>query len=128
MIEEEIKKLSRSSKPKTCDLDPVPTHLLGQISETLIIPTLTDIVNKSLKAEKKNQKGRFIAIFFAFTSLILPCWRDNFKSFLCVLLNFIPHVTKNIYNRLYHLDVTNNQFSDTFNNGGGYCRVCSCCK
>ena len=45
--EEEIKKLLRSAKPKTCDLDPIPSHLLRQC-ETLVIPTLTDIVNKSL--------------------------------------------------------------------------------
>ena len=45
--EEEIKRLLRSSKPKTCDLDPVPSHLLRQC-ETSVIPTLTDIVNKSL--------------------------------------------------------------------------------
>ena len=45
--EEEIKKLLRSAKPKSCDLDPIPSHLLRQC-ETLVIPTLTDIVNKSL--------------------------------------------------------------------------------
>ena len=45
--EEEIKKLLRSAKPKTCDLDPIPSHLLRQC-ETLVIPTLTDIVSKSL--------------------------------------------------------------------------------
>ena len=42
-------KLLRSSEQRTCYLDPVPSHLgLLRQCETLVIPTLTDIVIKSL--------------------------------------------------------------------------------
>ena len=40
-----------------------------------------------------------------FTSIILPCGRDNLKSFSCILRNlFVMYVAKD-------------QFSDKFNNG-----------
>ena len=41
--------------------------------------------------------------FSHFTSIILPCGRDNFKSFSCILLKFLIHGT-------------NNQFSAKLNN------------
>ena len=68
------------------------------------------------------QNGRFVAIFH-----ILPCWRDNMKSFSFILLKFVIHIT-------------NKKFWDKFDNilrqkfdlvgalSAGYCRVCSCLK
>ena len=53
---------------------------------------------------KKNSKWPIYCDFSHFTSIILPCGRDNLKSFLRILFNFVMHVT-------------NNQFSDKFNNG-----------
>ena len=50
---------------------------------------------------EKNQIGRFIVIF-----RILPCERDNLKSFSCIIFKFV-----------IYMHVTNNQFSDKFNNG-----------
>ena len=42
--------------------------------------------------------------FFAFTSIIWPCGRDNIKSFSVILLKCV-------------VIVTNNQFSNEFDNG-----------
>ena len=33
-----------------------------------------------------------------FTSLILPCWRDNFNSFSCILLKFVLYAANNQFN------------------------------
>ena len=42
--------------------------------------------------------------FSHFMSIILPCGRDNLKSFLCIIFKSVMHAT-------------NNQFSDKFNDG-----------
>ncbi len=47
LTEAEVSKLLLSSHPKTCPLDPIPTHLLQAISPTLL-PALTHIINTSL--------------------------------------------------------------------------------
>ena len=54
-------------------------------------------------AEKK-KKWPIYCEYSPFTSIIRPCGRDNLKSFPCIIFKFVMHVT-------------NNQFSDKFNNG-----------
>ena len=56
---------------------------------------------------KKKLKTAYLFRFMAFyLNNFLRCGRDKFKSFLCILLKFVPHFA-------------NNQFSDKFNNSGG---------
>ena len=52
----------------------------------------------------KNSKWPTYCDFSPFTSIIWPCGRDNLKSFSRILFKFVMHVT-------------NDQFSDKFNNG-----------
>ena len=47
--EEEVFKLVKGLPDKTCDLDPIPTHLLKQLLPVLL-PVLTHIVNRSLES------------------------------------------------------------------------------
>ena len=48
----------------------------------------------------------YLDFFSYFTTVILLCLCDNFKTFPCILLKFVLHVATN-------------QFSDKFNNEGG---------
>ena len=54
-------------------------------------------------AEKKIKMGDLLR-FLHFTSIILPCGRDNLKRFSCILPKFVMHVI-------------NKQFSDKFIDG-----------
>ena len=45
--EEEVTKLLRTSAPKTCELDPIPSQLLKGC-ESAIVPALTHVINQSL--------------------------------------------------------------------------------
>ncbi len=47
LTEAEVSKLLLSNHPTTCPLDPIPSHLLQEISPTLL-PALTHIINTSL--------------------------------------------------------------------------------
>ena len=64
---------------------------------------MTTSRTSSIMAEK-NSKWPTYCDFSPFTSIIWPCGRDNLKSFSCFLPKFVLHVT-------------NDQFSDKFNNG-----------
>ena len=63
---------------------------------------MTSSRTSSIMAEKK--KWPIYCDFSHFTSLIWPCERDKLKSFSHILFKFVMHVT-------------NDQFSDKFNNG-----------
>lgn len=45
--ETEVRKLIMRSAPKSCELDPIPTHILKQ-SIDVLLPIITTIINKSL--------------------------------------------------------------------------------
>ena len=64
---------------------------------------MTSSRTSSIMAEKK-KKCLIYCDFSHFTSIIWPCGRDNLKSFSHILFKFVMHVT-------------NDQFSDKFNNG-----------
>ena len=64
---------------------------------------MTSSRTSSIMAEKK-KKWPIYCDFSHFTSIIWPCGRDNLKSFSHILFKFVMHVT-------------NDQFSDKFNNG-----------
>ena len=55
----------------------------------------------------KKAKWSIYCNFSHFTSIIWPCWRDNMKSFWCILPKCVMHVTNHV----------TDQFSDNFNNG-----------
>ena len=46
--QKEVSNLLKTSAPKTCGLNPIPTQLLKTCS-SITIPVLTNIINKTLK-------------------------------------------------------------------------------
>ena len=64
---------------------------------------VTKFSNKFNNGWKKIKMADLLS-FLHFTSIIWPCGRDNMKSFPCILPKFVMHVT-------------NDQFSDKFENG-----------
>ena len=64
---------------------------------------MTTSRTSSIMAEKKFKMADLLR-FFTFYVNNLTCGRDNLKSFLRILFKFVMHVT-------------NDQFSDKFNNG-----------
>ena len=48
VFEEEIKKVIIGGNSKSCHLDPIPTTLLKECIDTIQLPTLTSIANRSL--------------------------------------------------------------------------------
>ena len=75
------------------------------IHSKLVMPVtiVTSSQTSSIMAVKKS-KWLINCAFLHFTSIIWPCGRDNLESFSCIFTNFVMHVT-------------NDQFSDKFNNG-----------
>ncbi|XP_061186395.1 uncharacterized protein LOC133194455 [Saccostrea echinata] len=45
---EEVLKILSNSAPKTCCLDPLPTNLLKECESSVLVPHITDIINKSI--------------------------------------------------------------------------------
>ena len=72
-------------------------------SNLLCMLLMTSSRTSLIMAEKK-KKWPIYCDFSHFTSIIWPCGRDNLKSFSHILFKFVMHVT-------------NDQFSDEFNNG-----------
>ena len=72
-------------------------------SNLLFMLLMTSSRTSSIMAGKK-KKLPIYWDFSHFTSIIWPCGRDNLKSFSHILFKFVMHVT-------------NDQFSDKFNNG-----------
>ena len=72
---------------------------------------VTSSRTSSIMAEKIEMPD--LLHFPHFTSIILPCGCNNFKSFSCILLKFVMYVT-------------NDQLSTSSVMAGGYCRVCTC--
>ena len=71
-------------------------------SNLLCMLLMTSSRTSTIMAGKK--KWPIYCDFSHFTSIIWPCRRDNLKSFSHILFKFVMHVT-------------NDQFSDKFNNG-----------
>ena len=56
MTESEVKTIRMSMKKKSCEIDPIPTHIFKQLLPS-VIPIVTKIVNLSLR------KGEFCHIW-----------------------------------------------------------------
>ncbi len=63
LSEEDIRKLIVKSPSKSCDLDPMPTHLVKECID-LLLPVITRIMNKSL------QEGTFPSPFLS--AIVIP--------------------------------------------------------
>lgn len=104
--EAEIKKIILKSSSATCDLDPIPTHLLKENLDT-IVPLITKLVNASL------QHGKFPEIFKH--ADIVPLLKkdgldpDNLKNYRPVSnLPFVSKVIEQVVADRLKTHLTNN--------------------
>ena len=105
--EEEIKKILKKSSSATCELDPMPTHLLKEHVDTLA-PIITKMVNSSLETGACPTAFKLAVISPLLKKENLD--KDNFKNYRPVLnLPFISKVLEQVVSsRLKaHLDAHN---------------------
>ena len=69
-----------------------------------VLHVASDQFAEKFNCGQKKSKWLIYCDFSHFTCIVLPCERDNLKRFLGILSKFVIHVT-------------NNQFSEKFNNG-----------
>lgn len=110
--ETEVRKLIMRSAPKSCELDPIPTHILKQ-SIDVLLPIITTIINKSLSESSVPSSFKEAVV----RPLLKKQGLDNevLKNYRPVSnLSFLSKILEKVVNaRLEHHLVSNN-LQDTY--------------
>ena len=106
--EEEVRQLIMQSATKSCNLDPIPTHLLKDCL-TVLLPIITRIVNLSLSSCEVSDNMKHADILPLIKKVLLDCEiLKNFRpvSNLCYISKVVERVVaKHLCSHLYINDL-----------------------
>ena len=104
--EDEIKKLILNSSSKSCDLDPIPTSVLKNCLDILIIP-ITDIINISMETSTFPQNFKEAHVRPLLKKTSLP--KNELKNYRPVSnLSFISKILEKIVANRLQAHIKNN--------------------